>query len=181
MFRLIERHQIECDALQSGTLRAAFGSGMFGICASAEQWVPRRTGGVAGERCGAQGYRHGPLRLCHAGSAWWPGESAWLCARSGTGCDAGGCGGARRDTGARGEAQRAGMCARRPARARRQARAGHLRLHRRCVPGTAPQRRAGVQRDRGERTFAARAYAVGVCTRWGGSRSCTGSTAPTAC
>ena len=42
VFRLIERHQIECDALQSGTLRAAFGArDGAGIRASAEQWMRR--------------------------------------------------------------------------------------------------------------------------------------------
>ena len=42
VFRLIERHQIECDALQSGTLRAAFGvRDAAGIRASAEQWMRR--------------------------------------------------------------------------------------------------------------------------------------------
>jgi hypothetical protein len=42
VFRLIERHQIECDALQSGTLRAAFGArDAGGIRASAGQWLRR--------------------------------------------------------------------------------------------------------------------------------------------
>jgi glycine/D-amino acid oxidase-like deaminating enzyme len=44
VFRLIERHQIECDALQSGTLRAAFGArDASGIRASASQWIRRDT------------------------------------------------------------------------------------------------------------------------------------------
>lgn len=42
VFRLIEQHQIECDALQSGTLRAAFGTrDAAGIRASAEQGMRR--------------------------------------------------------------------------------------------------------------------------------------------
>ncbi len=42
VFRLIERHQIECDALQSGTLRAALGArDAVGVRASATQWVRR--------------------------------------------------------------------------------------------------------------------------------------------
>ena len=144
--------------------------------------TPRRTGGVAGERCGARGHRHRPLRLRHAGPARRSGESAGLCARSGTGCDAGGRGGAWRDAGVGSEAQRHLGCAHADRHgACRQARAGNQRLHRRCVAGTAPQRRAGVQRDRGERTVAAGAHASRCCTRWGGSRSTTGSIAPTAC
>ena len=42
VFRLIERHQIECDALQSGTLRAAFAArDAASVRASAEQWMRR--------------------------------------------------------------------------------------------------------------------------------------------
>jgi len=42
VFRLIERHQIECDAAQSGTLRAAFSArDAAGIRASADQWMRR--------------------------------------------------------------------------------------------------------------------------------------------
>jgi glycine/D-amino acid oxidase-like deaminating enzyme len=42
VFRLIERHQIECDALQSGTLRAALSArDASGVRASAEQWTRR--------------------------------------------------------------------------------------------------------------------------------------------
>jgi len=42
VFRLIERHQIECDALQSGTLRAALGArDGAGVRASARQWMRR--------------------------------------------------------------------------------------------------------------------------------------------
>jgi glycine/D-amino acid oxidase-like deaminating enzyme len=42
VFRLIERHQIECDALQSGTLRAAFHArGAAGIHATVEQCMRR--------------------------------------------------------------------------------------------------------------------------------------------
>jgi glycine/D-amino acid oxidase-like deaminating enzyme len=42
VFRLIEQHQIECDALQSGTLRAAFSArDAMGVRASAEQWTRR--------------------------------------------------------------------------------------------------------------------------------------------
>ena len=41
-FRLIERHQIECDALQSGTLRAAFHArDAADVRATAEQCVRR--------------------------------------------------------------------------------------------------------------------------------------------
>jgi glycine/D-amino acid oxidase-like deaminating enzyme len=44
VFRLIERHQIECDALQSGTLRAVFSErDAGGIRASAKQWIRRDT------------------------------------------------------------------------------------------------------------------------------------------
>ena len=44
VFRLIERHQIECDALQSGTLRAASGArDASWIRASANQWIRRDT------------------------------------------------------------------------------------------------------------------------------------------
>ena len=102
VFRLIERHQIECDALQSGTLRAAFGArDAGGIRASAEQWhAPRRAGGTAGERRGARCHRHGALCLRDAGSARRAGEPAGLCARSGAGGDAGGRRGAWRDAGA---------------------------------------------------------------------------------
>jgi glycine/D-amino acid oxidase-like deaminating enzyme len=42
VFRLIERHQIECDALQSGTLRAALAArDGAGVRASAGQWIRR--------------------------------------------------------------------------------------------------------------------------------------------
>ena len=42
VFQLIERHQIECDALQSGTLRAALSArDASGVRASAEQWTRR--------------------------------------------------------------------------------------------------------------------------------------------
>jgi glycine/D-amino acid oxidase-like deaminating enzyme len=42
VFRLIEQHQIECDALQSGTLRAAIGErDAVGVRASAEQGMRR--------------------------------------------------------------------------------------------------------------------------------------------
>ena len=42
VFRLIERHQIECDALQSGTLRAAFHArDAVGIRTAAEQCIRR--------------------------------------------------------------------------------------------------------------------------------------------
>jgi glycine/D-amino acid oxidase-like deaminating enzyme len=42
VFRLVERHQIECDALQSGTLRAAFGPrDAAAVRASAEQGMRR--------------------------------------------------------------------------------------------------------------------------------------------
>jgi glycine/D-amino acid oxidase-like deaminating enzyme len=42
VFRLIERHQIECDALQSGTLRAAFGArDAASVRASAQQGMRR--------------------------------------------------------------------------------------------------------------------------------------------
>jgi len=42
VFELIQRHQIACEALQSGTLRAAFGQGALnGIHHTAEQWMRR--------------------------------------------------------------------------------------------------------------------------------------------
>jgi glycine/D-amino acid oxidase-like deaminating enzyme len=42
VFQLIEQHQIECDALQSGTLRAAFSArDATGVRTSTEQWTRR--------------------------------------------------------------------------------------------------------------------------------------------
>src|SRR5271163_1309421 len=42
VFELIQRHQIACEALQSGTLRTAFhGRGLKGIRRTADQWARR--------------------------------------------------------------------------------------------------------------------------------------------
>ncbi len=165
VFRLIERHQIECDALQSGTLRAAFGARDAGaVRASAEQWIRRdapvellesdAARDVTGteryvcamlDRRGGQvnplGYARGLAQAAmQAGAAVHGATPALEVKRNGTW-------NVRTPTGT--------------------VRADKLVLATNgytdeCVAWSAPQHRAGVQRDRRERAAAVGADAVGA-------------------
>ncbi len=65
VFRLIEQHQMECDALQSGTLRATYGARDAGtIRRSAEQWIQRGAPVDLLERDAAQAFTGTDRYLC---------------------------------------------------------------------------------------------------------------------
>ena len=165
VFRLIERHQIECDALQSGTLRAAFGvRDSAGIRASAEQWIRRDAPVELLESDAAREVTDTDRYVC-----------AMLDRRGGQVNPLGyarGLAQAAMQAGASVHGATPALEVKRNGIWDVRTPTGTVRADKLVlatngytddrVAGTAPQHRAGVQRDRGERTVAAGADEVGA-------------------